>query len=374
VTVTERRPGHDIPVAPGPRPARLRAGPLLAACAVLAGAALLAVLVGPVRLDPWAVLVELAGRLPGVDTSSGLSDQEAAILWQLRLPRVVLGGLVGAMLALAGAAYQGVFRNPLADPYLLGAAAGAGLGATLAIAYGPDTARSTGAPPWSSPDPSGWPVDPLPLAAFAGAVAGVLAAYALGRSGPARTTTSLILSGVAVAAFLTAIQTYVQQRESETLREVYGWILGRLTTAGWREVVLIVPYALVSTVAILLHGRLIDVLAVGDDEASSLGVRAARVRLVVVAAATLATAAAVAVSGLIGFVGIIVPHTIRLLAGSSHRLLAPLSLVAGAAFLILADLAARTVMAPAELPIGVVTAIVGAPFFALVLRGARRVP
>ena len=360
MTVTERRPGHDIPVAPGPRPARLRAGPLLAACAVLAGAALLAVLVGPVRLDPWAVLVELAGRLPGVDTSSGLSDQEAAILWQLRLPRVVLGGLVGAMLALAGAAYQGVFRNPLADPYLLGAAAGAGLGATLAIAYGPDT--------------SGWPVDLLPLAAFAGAVAGVVAAYALGRSGPARTTTSLILSGVAVAAFLTAIQTYVQQRESETLREVYGWILGRLTTAGWREVVLIVPYALVSTAAILLHGRLIDVLAVGDDEASSLGVRAARVRLVVVAAATLATAAAVAVSGLIGFVGIIVPHTIRLLAGTSHRLLAPLSLVAGAAFLILADLAARTVMAPAELPIGVVTAIVGAPFFALVLRGARRVP
>ena len=359
MTVTERRPGHDIPVAPGPRPARLRAGPLLAACAVLAGAALLAVLVGPVRLDPWAVLVELAGRLPGVDTSSGLSDQEAAILWQLRLPRVVLGGLVGAMLALAGAAYQGVFRNPLADPYLLGAAAGAGLGATLAIAYGPDT--------------SGWPVDLLPLAAFAGAVAGVVAAYALGRSGPARTTTSLILSGVAVAAFLTAIQTYVQQRESETLREVYGWILGRLTTAGWREVVLIVPYALVSTAAILLHGRLIDVLAVGDDEASSLGVRAARVRLVVVAAATLATAAAVAVSGLIGFVGIIVPHTVRLLAGSSHRLLAPLSLIAGAAFLILADLVARTVMAPAELPIGVITAFFGAPFFAVVLRTSRQV-
>jgi iron complex transport system permease protein len=360
VTMTERRPGHDLPVAPGPRPARLPAGPLLVAGAVLAGAALLAVLVGPVRLDPGAVLVELADRLPLVDTTSGLSAPETAILWQLRLPRVVLGGLVGAMLALAGAAYQGVFRNPLADPYLLGAAAGAGLGATLAIAHGPDT--------------STWPVDLLPVAAFAGAVAGVVGAYALGRSGGARTTTTLILSGVAVAAFLTAIQTYVQQREAETLREVYGWILGRLTTAGWREVALMAPYALVSTVAILLHGRLIDVLAVGDDEASSLGVRAARVRLVVVAAATLATAAAVAVSGLIGFVGIIVPHTIRLIAGSGYRLLAPLSLVAGAAFLILADLAARTVMAPAELPIGVVTAFVGAPFFALVLRAARQAP
>jgi iron complex transport system permease protein len=360
VTVTEHRPGQAAPVAPGPRPARLRAGPLLAAGAGLAGAALLAVLVGPVRLAPGAVLLELAGRLPLVHTHSGLSQQETAILWQLRLPRVALGGLVGAMLALAGAAYQGVFRNPLADPYLLGAAAGAGLGATLAIAYGPDTA--------------GWPVDLLPVAAFAGAVTGVAAAYALGRSGGARSTTTLILSGVAVAAFLTAVQTYVQQRESETLREVYGWILGRLTTAGWREVVLVAPYALASTVVILLHRRLLDVLAVGDDEARSLGVRAARVRLVVVAAATLATAAAVAVSGLIGFVGIIVPHTVRLLVGSSHRLLAPLSLVAGAAFLILADLVARTVMAPAELPIGVVTAFFGAPFFALVLRGSRQAP
>jgi iron complex transport system permease protein len=341
-------------------PARLRAGPLVGASSVLAGAAMLAILVGPVRLAPGAVLAELAGRLPLVHTTSGLSPQEAAILWQLRLPRVVLGGLVGAMLAMAGAAYQGVFRNPLADPYLLGAAAGAGLGATLAIAYGPDT--------------SSWPVDLLPIAAFAGAVAGVIGAYALGRSGGARTATTLILSGVAVAAFLTAVQTYVQQRESETLREVYGWILGRLTTAGWHEVLLVVPYALVSAAVILLHRRLLDVLAVGDDEASSLGLRAARVRLVVVAAATLATAAAVAVSGLIGFVGIIVPHTVRLVAGSSHRLLVPLSLVAGAAFLILADLVARTVAAPAELPIGVVTAFFGAPFFALVLRTARRVP
>jgi iron complex transport system permease protein len=337
-----------------------RGGLLAAACAGLAGAALVAVLVGPVQLAPVAVLAELAGRLPLVDTDSGLSEQETAILWQLRLPRVVLGGLVGAMLALAGAAYQGVFRNPLADPYLLGAAAGAGLGATLAIAYGPDT--------------SAWPVDLLPLAAFAGAIAGVVAAYALGRSGGARTTTTLILSGVAVAAFLTAVQTYVQQQKAETLREVYGWILGRLTTAGWREVGLVVPYALLSTAAILLHRRLIDVLAVGDDEAASLGVRAARVRLVVVAAATLATAAAVAVSGLIGFVGIIVPHTIRLVAGPSHRLLVPLSLVGGAAFLILADLVARTAMAPAELPIGVITAFFGAPFFALVLRTSRQVP
>jgi iron complex transport system permease protein len=364
MTVTRRRPGRapeGTPEAiPSGGPVRLAPGLLLGGCAGLAGAALLAVLVGPVRLAPGAVLAELADRLPLVAVHSGLSEQEAAILWQLRLPRVVLGGLVGAMLALAGAAYQGVFRNPLADPYLLGAAAGAGLGATLAIAYGPDT--------------SGWPVDLLPLAAFAGAVAGVAAAYALGRSGGVRNVSALILSGVAVAAFLTAVQTYVQQRESETLREVYGWILGRLTTAGWTEVALVVPYALVSAAAIVLHRRLLDVLAVGDDEAASLGVPAARVRLVVVAAATLATAAAVAVSGLIGFVGIIVPHTVRLVAGSSYRLLVPLCLVVGAGFLILADLVARTVTAPAELPIGVVTACFGAPFFALVLQASRRAP
>jgi iron complex transport system permease protein len=202
----------------------------------------------------------------------------------------------------------------------------------------------------------------------------VLSAYALGRAGGGRTTATLVLAGVAVTSFLTAVQTYVQQREAETLREVYGWILGRLTTAGWNDVVLILPYVAVSSAVIVAHRRLLDVLAVGDDEAGSLGVRAARVRLVVVAAASLGTAAAVAVSGLIAFVGIIVPHTIRLLAGSSYRLVVPLCLLLGAAFLILADLVARTVMAPAELPIGVITAFFGAPFFAVVLRTSRRTP
>jgi iron complex transport system permease protein len=361
VTLTDtEQAARRAPAAPGVRPPGLRVGLLVAACLCLAAAALLAVLVGPVRLPPGGVAAELADRLPVVRVSSGLPEREAAILWQLRLPRVVLGGLVGAMLALAGAAYQGVFRNPLADPYLLGAAAGAGLGATLAIAYGPDT--------------SGWPVGPLPLAAFAGAILGVVSAYALGRAGGGRTTATLVLAGVAVTSFLTALQTYVQQREAETLREVYGWILGRLTTAGWNDVVLILPYVAVSSAVIVAHRRLLDVLAVGDDEAGSLGVRAARVRLVVVAAASLGTAAAVAVSGLIAFVGIIVPHTIRLLAGSSYRLVVPLCLLLGAAFLILADLVARTVMAPAELPIGVVTAFFGAPFFAVVLRSSRRVP
>jgi iron complex transport system permease protein len=325
----------------------------------LAGAALVAVLIGPVRLDTGDVVTDVLSRIPGLRVRSGLSARDSAILWQLRMPRVVLGGLVGAMLSLAGAAYQGVFRNPLADPYLLGAAGGAGLGATLAIAYGPDT--------------TGWPIGLIPLAAFAGALFGVFAAYTLGRSaGMGRNTTSLILAGVAVASFLTAVQTFVQQRNAATLRQVYAWILGRLATAGWSDVLFLLPYVAISALVILLHRRLLDVMSLGDDEAETLGVRTKRVRLLVVVAASLGTAAAVAVSGLIVFVGIIVPHTVRLLVGSSYRLVIPLSIVFGAAFLILADLLARTAMAPEELPIGVITAFFGAPFFAVVLRTSRK--
>jgi iron complex transport system permease protein len=341
------------------RPTRLRTWLLLSALGCLAGSTLAGLLFGPVGLPAGAVVKELVNRLPLVRVHSGLSQLDAAILWQIRMPRVVLGGLVGAMLAMAGASYQGVFRNPLADPYLLGVAAGAGLGATLAVAYLPAHA--------------GWPVDPLPVAAFAGALAAVAATYVLGRSGTrTRNTATLILAGVAVAAFFTAAQTYVQQQHADTLRQVYSWILGGLGTAGWRQVWLIVPYVTASGVALVLHRRLLDVMSLGDDEAEGVGIRASRVRLIVVIAATLGTAAAVAVSGLIGFVGIIVPHTVRLLAGSSYRRILPLSIVFGAAFLILADLVGRTALAPGEIPIGVITAFVGAPFFLLVLSRTRR--
>lgn len=332
---------------------------IVPAIAALLVAGIVGIIVGPVGLSPMAIVREIVDRLPVVSLSSGLSDQESAILWELRMPRVVLAGLVGATLAMAGAAYQGVFRNPLADPYLLGVAAGAGLGATLAVAY--------------LQDASAWPVNPLPVAAFAGALIGVATTYMLGRSGGrARATATLILAGVAVASFMTAAQTFVQQRHADTIRQVYSWILGTLGTVGWREVGLVLPYALASGAALVLHRRLLDVMSVGDDEASSLGINAERVRLVVVIAATLGTAAAVAVSGLIGFVGIIVPHTVRLLLGSSYRRVLPLSVVVGAAFLILADILARTVISPAEIPIGVITAFFGAPFFVIVLRSTRR--
>lgn len=333
---------------------RLRTGPLVLSLGVLVVVAAVATTLGPADISAGQVVREVFGGIPLVGASD-LSGQAQAILWQLRIPRVVLGAMVGGMLALAGAAYQGVFRNPLADPYLLGVAAGAGFGATIAIG-----ARG-----------AGFPDALVPLAAFAGAVVAVIITYALGKTVGDRTATTLILAGVAVASFFTAVQTYVQQRNTETLREVYAWILGRLSTTGWKEVVSVLPYMVVSATVILLHGRLLDVLAVGDDEAQSLGVSASRVRLIVVAAATLGTAAAVAVGGLIGFVGIIVPHAIRLIAGWSYRIVLPLSLVFGAAFMVVADVGARTVVAPAELPIGVVTAFFGAPFFMLVLRTSR---
>ncbi|MFB9248994.1 FecCD family ABC transporter permease [Sphaerisporangium melleum] len=335
--------------------ARLRPGVLALALTVFAVCALAGLLVGAAGLPVRGVVLELLGRLPFVTLDSGLSPVERGLLLQLRMPRVVLAAVVGGLLALAGAGYQGVFRNPLADPYLLGAAAGAGLTATLVIALVPSA------------------VGMVPIAAFAGAVGGVLLAYALGTS-TARGggTATLVLAGVAVSSFLSALQAFVQQMNYEQLQRIYVWILGGIA-GDWSQVWLIAPYAVVSSVVMIAHGRLLDVLSVGDDEAVSLGVNAARVRLVVLCAASLATASAVAVSGLIGFVGIVVPHVVRRLAGGSYRVVLPVSLLAGAAFLVLADLVARTALAPAELPIGVVTAFIGAPFFIGVLRATRAV-
>lgn len=316
---------------------------------ILLATLVLGLLVGAAGIGVGRVVRALLDSLPFIQLDHGLTAIERSVLFEIRFPRVVLGGLVGAVLALAGTAYQGVFRNPLADPFLLGVAAGSGLGATVALA----TTGNSGL---------------LAPFAFAGGLGAVAVTYALGRSVGGRTTTSLILAGVAVAAFATALQTYILQRNVENLREVYSWLLGRLTTVGWGEVLQLLPYAVVSGLVLVSSRRLLDVLSVGDEEAMSLGVHVKRVRWVVVSAATLATAAAVSVSGLIGFVGIIVPHTVRILFGWSYRLIVPLSVLFGAAFLMLADIAARTLVTPAELPIGVVTAFFGAPFFVLVLR------
>jgi len=313
----------------------------------------LGVSIGAISIAPSAVFQEITSHI--FNFTSHQTSAQSAIIWQLRLPRVLLAFVVGSMLASAGCAYQGTFRNPLADPYLLGVSAGAGLGATIAII------NSISAPHWL-----------LPLAAFIGALSAVSLTYTLGRSAIAgRSSTSLILAGVAVASLLTALQTLLQQQNTEKIREIYSWVLGRLSTSGWSDVALVTPYIALCILILLKYRRVLDVFAVGDDEALTMGLPVARARGAIIIAASLGTAAAVSVTGLIGFVGIIVPHTLRLIVGNSYRILLPLSVIYGGVFLVLADILARTALAPQEISIGVVTALLGAPFFLFVLGSSR---
>jgi iron complex transport system permease protein len=313
-------------------------------------------MIGPAGPTWWRIPLEFANRLPFIHVNSGVSEADWNIVWLIRTPRVVLAAIVGSMLSVSGASYQGVFRNPLVDPYLLGVAAGAGLGATLVFAFQRGATEN-------------WIIDPLPLAAFIGALLAVAVTYVVGTAfGTTQSSTTLILAGVAVTSLATSIQAFILQRNTDVVRQVYSWILGRLSSATWGDVRLILPYVVLSTGVLLMHRRLLDVLRVGDDEASALGTNVRRVRLVVVLAATLGTSAVVAVSGLIGFVGIIVPHAVRLLAGASYRVVLPLSVLLGAAFLVFADIPSRVLANPAETPIGVVTAFFGAPFFLFLLR------
>ena len=324
--------------------------------ALLLVAMIVGTMIGPAGPTWWRIPLEFFNRLPFIRIDSGVSEQDWNIVWLIRTPRVVLAAIVGSMLSISGASYQGVFRNPLVDPYLLGVAAGAGLGATLVFAFQRGATEN-------------WIVDPLPLAAFIGALVAVLVTYVVGTAfGTTQSTTTLILAGVAVTSLATSIQAFILQRNTDVVRQVYSWILGRLSSATWGDVRLVIPYVLLSTGVLFMHRRLLDVLRVGDDEASALGINVRRVRLIVVLAATLGTSAVVAVSGLIGFVGIIVPHAVRLLAGASYRKVLPLSVLLGAAFLVFADIPSRVLANPAETPIGVVTAFFGAPFFLYLLR------
>jgi iron complex transport system permease protein len=314
---------------------------------ILVGVALLGVSFGPIGLSFPKIIRTLLGA------SDGLNGQERVLLLQLRLPRVILAALVGAALSTSGAVYQTVFRNPLADPYLLGAASGAGLGATLAI-------TSSGGNVYGL----------LPIFSFIGGVLAVLTTFFISGKFFAEPN-SLLLSGIAVGSFGTAVQTYLQQRHSSALRPVYSWILGELTVANWQVVKWSSLYIISAILILISVSKQLDGLMLSDEESFSLGINPNKLRIIAVAAATLATATAVAASGLIGFVGIVVPHLVR---GITHRVtnrsLATMAM-AGAAFLVLADLGARTLLSPAELPIGVITAFVGAPFFLVVLRKRR---
>ena len=328
-----------------------------AGVAVLAGVALLSVASGAAGLSVGGVVTALADRVPFTGDLSTLTERQEAILFQIRLPRLVLGMLVGGSLSMAGAAYQGVFRNPLADPYLLGVSAGAGFGAALALGFGLDL---------------GWgPFGAVPAAAFIGSLIAVGASALIAR-GSWSSPATLLLAGVAVAALFSAAQTFALQRLGEgRARAVLSWLFGQLSSSGWHEIRILAPYAAGCGFVLFAHRRHLDVLRVGDDEARSVGLDPARTRLLVIAAASLMTAAAVSVSGMIAFVGLVVPHIVRLLVSHSYRVVIPLSALAGASFLALVDVGARTLAAPAELPVGVITAFVGAPFFAVILWRSR---
>jgi iron complex transport system permease protein len=328
--------------------------PILVATLLLIGVTILSLALGPVTVSPADQASTLLGHIPLLGFHSSTPAVDQAIVWDIRLPRIVLAALVGGMLAAGGASYQGVLRNSLADPYLLGVAAGAGLGATGVIVAGRGGTLV------------------LPVAAFVGAVAAVLLTYLVAAAGAERAGGyAIVLAGVAVAAMLTAFQTYLQQQNTQEVQQIYTWILGSFSVASWSDVRLVLPYIALSVAVLFAHRRILDVLRVGGEEAAALGIHPGRARLIIIGAATLGTAAAVSVSGLIGFVGIVVPHAVRLAAGATYRIVLPVSLIGGAAFLVLADLAARTVQAPSEVPIGVITALVGGPFFLFVLRSRR---
>jgi iron complex transport system permease protein len=332
---------------------RLSVPALLGALALLLLAGLASATQGAAGLPVEGVVRSVVGAVPGLHLEQTLTSQQQAVLWQIRLPRTALAALVGASLAMAGAGYQGVFRNPLADPYLLGVSAGAGLGAVLALGFGLDLS-------WG-------PIAALPMAAFVGAVVAVTGSVLVARAS-FRDPAILLLAGVAMAALFSAAQTYALTRlDQAQAREVLSWLFGRLATHGWQPVTLLLPYVLLAGTVLLLHARHLDVLRLGDDEARALGLHPARSRLVVVTAATLITAAAVSVSGLIAFVGLVTPHVVRLLVGHSYRLIVPLSALIGAGFLTFVDIGARTLVAPGELPVGIITAFIGAPFFCFVL-------
>jgi len=276
------------------------------------------------------------------------------IILNVRLPRILLAGLVGAALAVAGATYQGLFRNPLADPYLLGVASGAGLGATIAFLI-PFTIS------WMS-------FGAVPLFAFVGAMGAVAVVYSLARVGKTLPATTLILAGVALGAFLSSITCYLMTICGKELHGIVFWLMGGLSLTKWSEVGIVLPCVIAGVIIIWLHARPLNVMQLDEEQAQQLGINVERVKLILLGAATLITSAAVCFTGLIGFVGIIVPHAVRLIWGPDYRFLLPLSTLVGAIFLILADTLAHTILPPTEIPVGVITAFCGAPFFLYLLR------
>jgi iron complex transport system permease protein len=319
---------------------------------------LLAVSVGSVHIPLSTTFSIILDKLPFIHFDRTWQSNISTIVLDIRLPRVILAGLVGAALAVAGATYQGLFRNPLADPYLIGVQQGASLGAVVGFLL-----------------PSTWHLagfTTIPLLAFIGALLATLSVYLLARVGKALPVTTLILAGVALGALLGSIVSYLIISSGDKIHSIVFWLMGSFSLSQWSYVEVVLPYVAVGTAVIIIFARLLNVMQLDEEQAQQLGVNVESFKLILLAAATLITAASVSFVGTIGFVGIIVPHAVRLIWGADHRYLLPFSVLTGAIFMILTDLISRTILAPTEIPIGVITAVFGAPFFLYLLRKRKK--
>jgi iron complex transport system permease protein len=337
---------------------RTRVVSLIGLAAGLVIAIALATSIGSVRIPLSTTFSILLDKLPLIDINHTWPSSLSTVVLDIRLPRVILAGLVGAALATAGATYQGLFRNPLADPYLIGVAQGASLGAVMGFLL-----------------PVGWSIagfSLIPLLAFFGALLATVTVYLLARVGKTLPVTTLILSGVALSALLGSIVSYLIISSGDKMHSIVFWLMGSFSLSQWSEVVTILPYVAVGTAVIIIFARLLNVMQLDEEQAQQLGVNVEKFKLILLAAATLITAASVSFVGTIGFVGIIIPHAVRLIWGADHRFLLPLAVLTGAIFMILADLLARPVLAPTEVPIGVITAVCGTPFFLYLLRRRKK--
>lgn len=289
---------------------------------------------------------------------SNVSVVEEIIIMQIRLPRILSAALVGAALAAAGVTYQGIFRNPMADPYIIGASSGAALGASLAIVLGLGFALLG--------------VNTIQVFAFLGCLTSVLLVYFISRTGSRVPVITLLLSGISVSIFLSAIVTYMQTIAGERLHALTFWLMGGFSYAAWNDVWSVLPFIAVGLGVTCIYSRDMNILVLGEDQAEHLGVEVEKTKFILLVSSALMTAAAVSISGLIGFIGLIIPHLTRLLTGPDHRILLPASVILGASFMMICDGLARVIASPAEVPVGVVTAMCGGPFFIYLLRRKRR--
>jgi iron complex transport system permease protein len=311
--------------------------------------------VGSVKIPFLTVWSVLLSHLPWVGAGD-ISATTDMIVWGIRLPRIVMAGLSGAALGVAGAAYQGLFRNPLADPYLIGVAQGAALGASLGFVVS-----------WHFLG-----VYFVPLLAFIGALAAVTVVYLIARVGKTLPVTTLILAGVAIGAFFISVTSYLTLIAPDKTHGIVSWLMGSFSMTSWDQVRLVAPFIAGGIVVVFLFARPLNVMQLDEEQAQQLGINVERTKMILLVASTLITAAAVCFVGTIGFVGIIIPHAVRMIWGPDHRALLPLAALSGAILLVLADTASRTLMQPSEVPVGVITAFIGAPFFIFLLRKKKK--